>query len=283
MTASSRCASCEPGADLKRRGARHHSRTMTVQQRMGRATQKLTRSRWLALLLALAAVGVANAQSRTIGTYTANYEVQYKGRRVGQAAFELAYDKTAEVYRFHSMTTATRLLRLIIPRPILEVSEFTVVAGGIQPLYFSLEDGSRKGEDSFALRFDWDDGVVRSEHAGRTIEIPLMRGALDRATLQVALRRDMLQGLDEREYLLVDEDSLRRYIVRAEGEDSIETAAGRFTTQRYVQTRPESTRRTVIWAAPELGFLPVRIEQRRDGATQTALLLESYELTSIAE
>src|SRR5690606_39637523 len=83
-----------------------------------------------------------------------------------------------------------------------------------------------------------EDGIRDFHVTGvQTCALPI---CLDRATLQVALMRDMRDGLREREYPLVDEDSLRRYTVRSDGSEPVETPLGTFATERYVQTRPGS-------------------------------------------
>ena len=55
------------------------------------------------------------------------------------------------------------------------------------------------------------------------------------------------------------------------------TGSGPSTTRVLTQQRAGSSRATWLWVAPELRFLPVRIEQRRDGEVQTA-----FELISVS-
>jgi hypothetical protein len=254
-----------------------------IEQRMNQVIQRLVQGingghRALlaaALLVAcLPWVGTWAQNTPAIRTYQAAYGVEYKGHHVGHAWFEVAYDAATDRFRFNSRTTAAGLARLLIPRPILESSEFTVADGRITPLRFSFEDGSRRGEDNFSLIFDWPGKLVRAEQGGEMTEIAIPEGTLDRATLQVALMRDMLVGLESRSYRLVDEDSVREYTVLADGSETLTTEAGTFDTRRFVQSRPDSSRRTILWAAPALDFLPVRIEQQRAGETRMALLLE---------
>jgi hypothetical protein len=45
-------------------------------------------------------------------------------------------------------------------------------------------------------------------------------------------------------------------------------------TVRFEQTREGSSRRTVLWLAPEYAYLPVRIEQFRNGEIETVFALE---------
>ena len=213
-------------------------------------------------------------------TYRASYEVQYKGRRVGQAEFRLTRGPDEARYRFSSRTTATGLLRLLRPRPILELSEFVLRDGQLQPLRFAYEDGSRGGGGNFTLNFDWNEGRILADHGGQVTELPLTPDTLDRGSLQVALMRDLQRGQLKPRYRLADEDSVRDYDYRLDGTEALLTAAGRFEAVRLLQSRPGSDRLTTLWLAPSLDYLPVRIEQQRDAETHSALILERFERDS---
>jgi hypothetical protein len=59
------------------------------------------------------------------------------------------------------------------------------------------------------------------------------------------------------------------------GDATTATGIGQVATRAFVQHREGSSRATTIWAAPKLRYLPVRIEQRKDGEVQTAFILSS--------
>jgi hypothetical protein len=77
--------------------------------------------------------------------------------------------------------------------------------------------------------------------------------------------------------VLADEDSLNTYEFAAQDDAQIETAIGTFTAQRLRQQRQGSSRHTILWLVPELRYLPVLIEQYRDGEVHTAFIIESVE------
>ncbi|HSG66146.1 MAG TPA: hypothetical protein VLD39_14140, partial [Gammaproteobacteria bacterium] len=57
------------------------------------------------------------------------------------------------------------------------------------------------------------------------------------------------------------------------GTATMVTDAGSFAPRVLSQQREGSSRANWLWVAPELHFLPVRIEQRRNGEVQTAFIL----------
>lgn len=209
-------------------------------------------------------------------TYTATYEVEHKGRDVGSSTFSVEFDATRGVYTFRSRTEAKGLLRLLSPNPVVERSEFVVRDGTLRPLEFWYEDGSRKGEDNYHMRFDWEAGKAIVEGEKR-VEIDLQPGVLDRGSMQVAVMVDMASGEPPGPYVLADEDSLKTYVYTREGEQALATPLGVLDTVRYRQQRHGSSRSTVLWAAPALDHLPVRIEQHRDGNAETVFALVRWE------
>jgi hypothetical protein len=233
-----------------------------------------------ALALTAGAAGFADAQP-LLPTYKAVYEVRYKGRDVGSAEFSVSYDGARDVYTFRSHARIKGMLRLLVPNPTVEHSEFVVRDGQIRPLQFRYEDGTRGARDSFTAVFDWDAKTVLIDK-GAHFSAGLAPGTLDRGSMQVAVMRDMATGGTLGPYALADEDSIRTYTYTLIGEERTETALGELATVRYRQQREGSSRSTTLWAAPELRFLPVRIEQQRGNEAQLAFVLESVEGLDVA-
>lgn len=239
--------------------------------------------RWIAAALAAAAWSAALAQPHAdrIVPHRAVYALFRGDSRVGDSVFTLRYDPDEERYTFETRSEfRSLLLRLAAPRPIVEHSEFTIVDGDIRPLAFSYEDGTRGGRRNLRLRFDWPAHRLVVERDGAREELVLPAHTLDRASARIALMRDLASSAQAGRYRIADPAEIRSYDYRAEGLEIVTTAAGRFEAQRVVQQRPGSSRRTLTWAAPSLEFLPVRIEQRRDGGEPVSFELESVEWLS---
>jgi hypothetical protein len=131
--------------------------------------------------------------------------------------------------------------------------------------------------------FDWKNGVATATTEEQTNEFSIEHGALDRGTMQVQIMLDMARSEPLGSYTLADEDGLKTYAYRADADERIETPLGEFATRAFIQERVGSSRQTLIWAAPELHHLPIRIEQKREGETRTVLLLESVDWLDTAD
>jgi hypothetical protein len=230
-------------------------------------------SRWSVLAVVALAAPVAQSAETDIATYTATYRVAYKGREAGTAEFSVRYLADRDIYEFSSRVMAKGMLKLARPNPAVERSEFRVAAGAIQPLQFWYEDGSRSGEDNFHIEFDWERRVAMVDSAEARRELALPEAALDRGSLQVALMHDLATTGAARALKLADEDGIVEYEFTDNGTATIPTGSGTVATRVLTQQRTGSSRVTSLWVAPELRFLPVRIEQRRDGEVQTTFEL----------
>jgi hypothetical protein len=230
-----------------------------------------------ALVAALVAVTDIRAADPVLATYTANYQVEYKGRSAGLAEFSVSYDAAQDLYTFRSyLEVKGLLLRAIAPKPAVEHSVFAVRNGRIEPLEFRYEDGTRKGGNNFQARFDWAAKRVVLD-GEQHVELDIAPGTLDRGSLQVALMRDMAARGTLGPYVLADDDSLKTYEVTRVGEERLTTSVGELAVVRYRQQRVGSSSSTSLWVAPELQYLPVRMERQRGDATDTIFVLESVE------
>ncbi len=228
-----------------------------------------------ASLMTFAASGSATAADASIPTYSAVYEVEYKGKSLGTCEFKVTYDAKSDTYEFTSNTVAKGLLKLARPNPVVERSHFRVVDGRIRPIEFWSEDGSRKGEDNRHIEFDWHRSVAIVSGDGSRREVALDDRSLDRGSMQVAVMRDMIVSQRPGDYRLAGEDASQRYVFTDNGDTTTPTGIGPLATRSITMHREGSSRSTGFWFAPALSYLPVRIEQSKEGEVQTAFSLTS--------
>lgn len=234
--------------------------------------------RWSMLAVLTLMAHAAYGADAAVPTYTATYRLNYKGKEAGTAEFGVRYLADKDVYEFSSRVMAKGMLKLARPNPAVERSQFRVDSAGIRPLEFWYEDGSRSGEDNFHIEFDWQRRVATVSNADGRREMALPEAALDRGSLQVALMRDLATAGAVRSYRLADEDGIVEYEYTENGTATMPAGKESVATRILTQQRAGSSRVTTLWVAPGLRFLPVRIEQRRDGEVQTA-----FELVSVKD
>jgi hypothetical protein len=234
-------------------------------------------TRWWVMAAALAmAADEARSADAALATYTATYTVEYKGKEAGVSDWSVK-QLDDDRYEFMARITPKGMLKLVRPKPTIERSQFRLEGAALRPLEYWYEDGSRSGEDNWHLVFDWERRVatVTTNEARRELAVPDV--ALDIGTLKAAVMRDLAAKGAPGPYEIADKDAVGTYEYTDSGPATLVTGVGSLETQLFVQRRAGSSRSTWLWVAPKLGFLPVRIEQRRGDEVQTSFLLETVD------
>lgn len=229
-------------------------------------------------LFAGAALATATAQAAptaavlTPTPFTATYTVSYRGFEVGRLRFEL---RTGEANTFIYETRAQPGLaaRFIVGSQAVERSVMHIDSDGVRPLSWYLNDDKSGDAMDGALAFAWDEKRVTGTMERQQIQLPTEPGLQDRLSLQVAVLTALLRGNEPGMIAMIDNDKIKRYSYRRTGAEKIKVPAGGFETVTYESTRPGSNRVSRIWHASALGYIPVRVEQIRNGKVETVMEL----------
>ena len=100
------------------------------------------------------------------------------------------------------------------------------------------------------------------------MDLPIQPGLLDELSVHVALMQALSDGRTPEGFVMLDGDHIKEYLYTAEGEERLQTEVGEYDTVIFRSSRPNSRKGTWFWCAPELGYLPLKIE-RRDGKDVT--------------
>lgn len=223
------------------------------------------------LVLALTA---AAALADVPEPFKAHYEVQFAGLG-GDLTSTLSRNEAGH-YVFENRTRARGVARMMRPRDAVDRSEFSTDGGDLLPLRYDSEDGSRKNKRGNVIEFDWSAANAGSHYKGQRRPIELADGMLDRQLMQIAMMRDLAGGAREAAYTVIDRHDVKRYEIKVVDEETVSVPAGDFKTVKVARRRPGSSRSSLLWCAPELDYLPVRLEQLKDGE-----VIATLELTAI--
>jgi hypothetical protein len=215
-----------------------------------------------AVLLALA--GPALAAEPKLPELNLVYAATWNGIKLGDILVSLKPADTPDCYRYQSQSDPVGVVKMFYGKP-RETSEFCVAAGKVVPKRFVYE----RGKDSFTLDFDVAGGKVR-DGQGREREIP--PNAQDRFGLQQAVRLWVLEnerkgGAASVEFALVDDERVRAYRFAITGRERIELPAGAFDTVK-VERVDNPNRISRYWIAPDVGWMPVKVESGKNGEIQ---------------
>jgi hypothetical protein len=86
---------------------------------------------------------------------------------------------------------------------------------------------------------------------------------------------ELLAGRTPERFSLLDKNSVREYLYTREGEETLQTPIGSVATVIYRSQRKNSPHVNRYWCAPDRGYIPMRVEQKRDDEVQWAMEIQS--------
>lgn len=222
-----------------------------------------SRSLYLFALLGAFALLSGPAFASTLEPFTATYSVSRAGIPLGKVVTTLRQLEEG-VYVYESQTKPTGLVALVANGQVTERSTFQMSDGTLEVLkYDRIQEDSKKNRD-IHLEFDWDNNQAMGTHKGtpKRFEIPV--GAMDPFVTQLAVMLNLRKDIDDMTYPVVDGKRVKEYHIRGVGHEQVETKLGRFDTVIMRRGNPADEYMTTLWCAPELDYLPVRIEHKEE-------------------
>ena len=221
----------------------------------------------VAAVIALAAADLAAAdlasmqpaQSEELEPFDASYSWSWHGATVALSTLKLEHAE-GDSWIYSSTTRPSGIGYLYPMRPVLR-SSLRITDQGVRPLNFTADGG---GVDHNAdVSFDWDAGRASGVYQGTVVDLPLTPGIQDDLSVQIAMMLELLHDRTPDQLSMLSKNSAREYRYRREGTESLATPLGQVDTVIYSSQHPGSPRVTRFWCAPAMGYLPMRVEQRR--------------------
>jgi len=229
-------------------------------------------------LIALATCGLAGAEdgaaqpaerAPTPPSYSAEYQLGNGALDIGRT--DMALKKLGEHWRFVSETRATGVMKLLMEGKVRERSDFALGAQGIRLLSYAFRDENKSRRDASA-EVDWAAGKLDYRYRGRGGSLPLegIDSLHDRLSSSIAVMLALVDGRlrengEALQLSVFDGDEIKPMRFAVAGRESIDTPRGEVEALRVERLRANDRRRTLTWYAPSLDYVPVRIEQHKDG------------------
>lgn len=222
-------------------------------------------SLWLMLLFPLGALAGWQPQP-----YAATYTISMGPLTIGESERTLTRDSAGNfIFRTHSRSTG--MASFVVKDQIEERSLWSFTGGAIIPLEYRYKRTGGKREKQERVVFDWKKGLATNVGPIDPWQIAISGPTYDKLIYQMAASLDLQSGKREMVYHIADNDKIREYQVIVEGEETVKTPMGSFRAIKI--KRVNDKRDTVLWYAPSLNYLPVRIDYvELDGSRFKALL-----------
>jgi hypothetical protein len=242
--------------------------------------RRLARALAAGVLSATAAFATA-APARAVEALRAHeitYHTAFKGIGAGDLQLTLRPDGAPDRWRYETRPFPSVLARFVVSADSRERSVFLLKPEGVEPQHYLIDGGADPSKRT-ELKYDWARGRVTGTSRGAALDLAIKPGTQDTMSIRIAVVADLLAGREPSEYAMLDGDEVKHYVYHRAGTAHLKTALGELDTVIFTSERKGSDGRDRTWQywyAPSLGWLPVRIEQRQDGAARLTFLVHSF-------
>jgi len=203
--------------------------------------------------------------------FSATYGLTKAGITIGETKRVLS--RKNGQYLFESITRPTGVAKLFTNGLVVERSHWQFFQGHPRPVQYTFFNSGSKKKRNVQVDFDWEKNQVTNTVNNDPWTMPLEHGATDKLLYQLRLMQDLPTAATSLRYPVADGGKLKYFVIEILGKERIKTPLGKFETLRlrYIKGK----RQTTMWCATELGYLPVRIEQRKNDDTPVVATLTS--------
>ena len=227
---------------------------------------------WLLVsgIVSLLAASVAAADE--LRPFEATYAWIWHGMTVAETTVRL--EKSDDTWTYSSKSSPRGIGKLAPQRP-KTVSVLKVTDQGVRPLSYQGDDGTGSSDRKANVTYDWEARHISGVYEGAVVNLPLTPDVQDDASVQIALMVALLRGSMPDRFGVLDKNSVREYQYRKEGDETLKTAIGDVPTVIFASQRANSPRVNRYWLAPDRGFIPMRVEQKRGDEVQWTMEIRS--------
>jgi len=229
-------------------------------------------ARWLVAVTSMVLLASSAAAADELKPYTATYAGIWRGMTVAVSTLKL--ERTGDTWTFSSRSEARGIGRIASGVfPPLQVSVVRVTDQGVLPQSFKSSGGS--ADKSIELDYNWQTHRVSGTYEGTKVDLPLTPQVQDDGSVQLGLIVELLAGRTPPSVQLIDKNSVREYQFSRDGEATISTPTGDVHTVIFKSQKKNSPRITRFWCAPDRGYIPLRVQQKKDDDVQWTLEIQS--------
>lgn len=222
----------------------------------------------------MAALAGTTAAADELKPFQASYDWIWHGMTVAVSKLQLEQQDRKWIYR--SKSEPRGLGRMFSERPVSE-SVLEVTPEGVHPLSYKADDGTPSTKRDADIQYDWQNNRVTGVNEGAKIDMPIPPGIQDDLSVQIALMVALMRGQTPDKFALLSGASLREYHYSRDGEETLSTPVGKIPTIIYRSEKQYSPRVTRFWCAPSLGYIPLKVEQKRDNDIEWTMQVQSVQ------
>jgi len=216
------------------------------------------------------------ADEYSLPTFSAQYKLYANGMEIGEMDRAFSQSGTnANDYIYRSETRTTGLAAIFHKDKIVEQSRLNFTQQKIRPMQYTYQRTGGKKERNIDVKFDWNNQKIINIVNDTTMHFDLEQDILDKLIYQYVIMRDIQNNKLPYTYPIVDGRKIKIYDFRLLNEETIETPIGTFKTVKIERVRQNSEDKTYLWCAPDLQYLPIKVENIETDSWTTVAVINS--------
>jgi hypothetical protein len=195
----------------------------------------------------------------------------------------LTLKRTPPDHYIYQLSTQTRgLARLFVKDTILETSSGRIRASSVLPsrYVYIQTGGSKESMISAQIESDTQRAIITGSEGNFDLE--LQAGTVDRLAVHLAMMLYLQNNSLPAQFHLLDKTRLKEYTLVETGSETLKTPVGTFSTLIITRDEESGGRKTQMWVAPQLNYLPLRIRQDKNGSREFEMNLTQLEGFSLS-
>ncbi len=228
--------------------------------------------KYLFLLYLLLYTSFCIAENEIPGFFEVDYTLYSNKTKIGLMHRQF-YQADDGNYVFHSESKTTGFISFFRKDHILEVSNWEFINSNFKPIHYIYQHTGGKKDRDVEIQFNWDSDRIMNRVNDSTWHMEIETGILDKLLYQLTIMSDLKSGIVPEKYIIADGGKIKQYLFTRMGDEIIKTPLGEFKTVKLSRQKLNNKRKTFLWCAYDLNFLPVKvINEEKDDRLTTAVI-----------
>ena len=207
--------------------------------------------------------------------YQATYDVSSEGKKLGQSTREVVFEDNQ-----WTIKSFTKIKKWMISLKSNEYSKFAIKSDQLLTNEFHRDTKiTFQSPRVINQKFDWEKQLETGKGRKNNWQLPLKKPVFDRMSHVLELRKDLLKGKSQFNYLISDKGSRKNYKYTKGENERLTTPLGEIEAVRMDREKKNGDRFS-IWLCPTLDYLPVKIAQFEKGEQEIILTINKLDLAS---
>lgn len=209
----------------------------------------------------------AHAQDLQNGTITP-FEVEYDvgNNLITAGSAKLSLKQEGDEWIYSLTTLPAGIFKLTGQGKIQEISVMTVSNQQLQPKRYTYRQ-DEEDKRSIDAWFNWENNELTYRRKGIESTEQLNDPILDRLSVTLSVREQLRKGFEQAAVQVFDNGRIKTILFTNQGTESISTRLGRQNAIKVKSINQGGSKKrvTTTWFAPDLDYVPVVIEQHKEG------------------